>query len=346
MTSRSGELGPARVQSPRRPGRYPHQVTDSGLGALTIRPITGPRELELFCRLSYVLDDELAGDLDAGRRRPEWMWIALRRGRVVARAAWWRRESRGEPALLDVFDIADDADDPGRVEVGAQLLEAALATIVSADGRPPPYVRFIPPDWREDAGARRIVEHRVATLERLGARLLVERLRLEWQAGTPISAPSRRLEFRPVADRAELVELMTRALDGTLDAHSREALRRGEAAEVAADHYDSELAGYSSPHEWWRVATLADGEPVGFVIPARNAYNPIIAYIGVVPTHRGKGYIDDILAEGTRILAEQGAPRIRASTDLDNAPMAAAFERNGYVVFERQLDMTWGSGDS
>ena len=48
-----------------------------------------------------------------------------------------------------------------------------------------------------------------------------------------------------------------------------------------------------------------------------------------------------ILAEGTRILAENNAPRIRASTDLDNVPMAAAFQRCGYIVFERQIDMTW-----
>jgi RimJ/RimL family protein N-acetyltransferase len=57
--------------------------------------------------------------------------------------------------------------------------------------------------------------------------------------------------------------------------------------------------------------------------------------------HRGNGYVDDILAEGTRILAGQDAPRIRASTDLGNTPMANAFERAGYVNFEREITMTW-----
>jgi RimJ/RimL family protein N-acetyltransferase len=80
---------------------------------------------------------------------------------------------------------------------------------------------------------------------------------------------------------------------------------------------------------------------VGFVIPARNSYNPIIAYIGVLPEHRGRGHIDDLLAEGTRILAEQGVPRIRASTDLGNVPMAQAFQRAGYVNFEREINMAW-----
>jgi hypothetical protein len=42
------------------------------------------------------------------------------------------------------------------------------------------------------------------------------------------------------------------------------------------------------------------------------------------------GYVDDILAEVTRVHAERGAARITATTDLGNAPMAAAFGRAGY----------------
>jgi RimJ/RimL family protein N-acetyltransferase len=98
---------------------------------------------------------------------------------------------------------------------------------------------------------------------------------------------------------------------------------------------------YRSPRQWWRIATLPGGEPVGFVTPARNDYNPVIGYLGVLPAHRGQGYIDDILAEGTRILAAGGVPRIRAATDLGNVPMAKAFQRAGYVNFERELNMTW-----
>jgi RimJ/RimL family protein N-acetyltransferase len=108
-----------------------------------------------------------------------------------------------------------------------------------------------------------------------------------------------------------------------------------------ASGYESELALYKSPRDWWRVATRPGGEPVGFVVPARNAYNPIIAYIAVLPAHRGNGYIDDILAEGTRVLAEQDVPRIRASTDLGNVPMANAFRRAGYSDFKREINMTW-----
>jgi hypothetical protein len=34
-------------------------------------------------------------------------------------------------------------------------------------------------------------------------------------------------------------------------------------------------------------------------------------------------------------------PLIRASTDLGNVPMAAAFHRAGWVTREHQIDMIW-----
>jgi RimJ/RimL family protein N-acetyltransferase len=311
---------------PARGGRRPR-------GGLIIRAISGRDELDLFCRLTYTLDDELADDLDAGRRRPEWMWVALRGDRLVARAAWW---GEAEPELLDVFDVED-----GAVDDGIALLETALGAVVPAGGTPPEYIRFVPPDWRERPESRRVVEERLAAISRMGARPMVERLRLEWRPGTPIAAPTGRLHFRQTHGRDEMVALMTRVLHGTLDAHSRDDLTHMAPAEAASAHYDRELAEYRSPKAWWRVATLADGEPVGFVTPARNDYNPIIGYIAVVPEHRGNGYVDELLAEGTRILAADDVPRIRASTDEGNAPMAAAFARAGYVTFERSINWTW-----
>jgi RimJ/RimL family protein N-acetyltransferase len=306
---------------------------------LIVRSITGPNEFELFRRLPYSLNHELPEDLDSGRRRPEWMWVALRGDRLVTRAAWWGQPEHDRPFLLDLFDL--DGGSPDRVEVGARLLTAAIAEVVPAGGHPPEYVRFVPPDWRGDNAARRVVDDRMAVLELVGARLFVERLRLEWRPGTPIPEQSGRLRHRPVRDRGELTALMTLVLDGTLDAHSQADLVRMTPEQAAVAHYERELANYRSPRGWWRVATLPDGEPVGFVTPARNDYNAIIGYLGVVPTHRGNGYIDDLLAEGTHLLAAQRVPRIRAATDLGNFPMAGAFKRAGYVNFERSINMTW-----
>jgi RimJ/RimL family protein N-acetyltransferase len=302
---------------------------------LTLRPITGPGELDLFNSLPYVLNDEVDGDVAAGRRRPEWLWLALRGDRVVARAGWWSRAGDQHPRFMDIFDIDGDAED------GVRLLKAALPAVVPAGATPPGYGRFLPADWRDDQQIRRAVDDRMGALERVGAKLFVERLRLEWRPGTPVAEPGDRLAFRPVRNPGELIELMTLVLDGTLDAHSRDDLTRMTPAQAAQEQYQDELDRYASPHEWWRIATLPDGEPVGFVIPAHNGYNPIIAYLAVLPAHRGHGYVHDVLAAGTSLLAAQNVPRIRAATDVGNAPMAAAFARAGYVIFERQIDMTW-----
>lgn len=307
----------------------------------TIRPITSPEELPLFTRLPYFLDQELADDLADGRRRPEWMWVALRGDRLLARAAWWARSAGEAPLLLDVFDIDDTAPAADRTDAGVRLLCTAMAALFPSAAHPPAYCRFVPSDWRESETERRVVEDRMSVLERTGARFLVERLRLEWRQGTPLPRPGTRLAFRAASDPEKLVGLMASALEGTLDAHSRAALRHRSGPDVARRHFEDELAQYSSPRDWWRVATLPDGEPVGFVVPAHNDHNAIIAYLAVLPAHRGKGYVDDILAEGTRVLAECGVPRVRAATDVGNTPMAAAFRRAGYVNFERDIDMTW-----
>ncbi|MGX1486444.1 GNAT superfamily N-acetyltransferase [Streptomyces griseus] len=310
---------------------------------LTIRPLTGADELGLFRRLSYVLDHELADDLATGRRRPEWMWVALRGDRVLGRLSWWTGQEGGSPQFLDFFDLDDTLPEPERGAIGLELVEKATAAVVPAGSPRPEYGRFIPPDWREDPAAREIVEARIRVMEASGARMLVERLRLEWRAGTPVPPDSGRLVFRQVSGREDLVALMAPVMEGTLDAHGQADLASGLSAREAAEkQYDEEFAGLRTPREWWRVAELPSGEPVGFVVPARNNYYPMISYIGVLPAHRGHGYIDDILAEGTRVLAAQdGVERIRAATDLGNVPMAKSFARLGYVNFERAFDMVW-----
>jgi RimJ/RimL family protein N-acetyltransferase len=311
-----------------------------------IRPITGPAELDLFNQFPYVLNQEVPADLVAGRRRPERLWLAHRGGRVLARLAWWALPDAASPFLLDIFDVH-----PSTMDVGVALLRTAFEATLAAGEPPPDYIRFVPPGWRDHDQARELVDSRIGALEQTGARLFVERLRLQWSDGAPVPRPSGRLRFRPADDREELVSLMAQVLTGTLDAHSRRDLQRacaatpGDAAasaqRVAADQYDHEFLSYDSPRDWWQIATRPGGEPVGFVIPARNSYHAIIAYVGVLPEHRGRGYIDDLLAEGTRILAAQGVPRIRAATDLGNVPMARAFQRAHYENFERQLNMTW-----
>ena len=307
----------------------------------TVRPLTGRDELDLFRGLSYALDAELDTDLAEGRRRPGWMWVAHRGDRLLARLAWWSRPGADRPLLLDILDVDDTLPRADRLDLGEHLLRTAMSAVLDPGAPVPEYSRFVPPDWRDVPDVRRRVEDRMAVAGRTGARLFVERLRFNRAPGDPVPGPTGRLVFRTPRGEGELTGLMARVLEGTLDAHSLHDLTTMTAEEAAAAQYADELARYRSPRGWWRVAELPDGDPVGFVIPAHNGYNPVIAYIAVLPEHRGKGYVDEILAEGTRVLTAQDVPRIRAATDLGNVPMARAFARAGYVDFEREINMTW-----
>ncbi len=71
---------------------------------------------------------------------------------------------------------------------------------------------------------------------------------------------------------------------------------------------------------------------------SKNPTSPVIGYIGVVPEHRGQGYVDDLLAAGTDTLRRAGAEQVRADTDIHNVPMAAAFRRAGYAEFARRRE--------
>ena len=74
------------------------------------------------------------------------------------------------------------------------------------------------------------------------------------------------------------------------------------------------------------------------MMPARNPTSAVINFIGVVLEHRGRGYVDDVLAEGTDALHAAGAKFVRADTDTRNLPMAAAFGRAGYAEFAKRRE--------
>jgi RimJ/RimL family protein N-acetyltransferase len=122
--------------------------------------------------------------------------------------------------------------------------------------------------------------------------------------------------FRRVAEGSlDVTTVVGRAAVGA-DRQAREAMR----------HY----LGMPGPRDWWRLAYTPQGSLAGLAIPSRNPDGPVAGYLGVVPELRGHGYVDDLLAEITHLLARAGALQIQADTDLVNRPMAAAFERARY----------------
>jgi len=273
---------------------------------------------------------------EGGEYRPEWTWVALRAGHVVARAAHWAGPGDAEPMLLDWFDFA-----PGERDAGVRLLREMEPRV--------DFELVLPPGWRTDAPVRAAAEARIEAATAAGYRPLVERFRYQWTPEYGLPAHPRRLVFRPEEDDEVILDVLRRVQHGTLDAHARRAIdgagpdaRAGieRAAREDLDH----LRWLDSPREWWRLARTPDGELAGLHVPGAVPSGPAVAFIGVVPEQRGHGYAYELLADCTRQLVASGAGSIAASTDLGNAPMAAAFARAGYPVVQHRYCMTAEGG--
>ncbi|MFG3427786.1 GNAT family N-acetyltransferase [Streptomyces californicus] len=263
---------------------------------------------------------------EGGEYRPDWTWVALRDGTVVARAAWWAAPDDTAPVALDWFDFAD-----GEEEAGAELLR-----------RSPLRAEFsllVPPGWREMPEVRAAAEARIDAARAAGMEVLVERYRYEWTPDCPLPERPGRLTFRPEPDDAVILDVLRRCHSVTLDAHARRAIAGPGGLDAAAQAELDIFHWFPSPREWWQLAFTRDGEVAGIHVPAHNPNGPCIGFIGVVPEARGHGYGYDLLVECTRFLVERGAESIAGATDRGNTPMAAAFARAGHPVAQERIDL-------
>lgn len=301
------------------------------MSALTFRPLTAG-ESALFTSLPDpgVVGRPLLGHAFAtrdagGEYRPEWSWIALRDGRVVARAAWWGKDTDTRPVALEWLDFADGEQD------------AAVALLRAAPLRAE-YDLLLPVGWRAEPEVRAAAEARMAAAERAGMRRLVERYRYTWVAGRdPLPSRTGRLVCRPEPDDAAFRAVMARIMEGTLDAHDRRTLDE-QGLEAALDETIGILDWMADATAWRRIAYTPDGEVAGLHVPARNPGGPCVGFIAVVPEQRGHGYGYDLLVECTHDLVDRGATRIAAATDQTNLPMAAAFARAGYPITQERVN--------
>lgn len=296
---------------------------------LVVRPLEAGEEA-LFTSLPdrglvgrTLLGDDFAEMAAKGEYRPEWTWVALRDGVVVARAAWWARPDDEAPIALDWFDFTD-------FDAGVHLLKTAP---LRAE-----YSLTTPPAWPDDPAVAHEVNVRVEAAEKAGYRKLVERYRFRWTPECGLPEKPGRLEFRPEPDDDVIFEVFKRVHVGSLDAHVRHTVAEKGLDAAAQEDLDI-MRWMPAPREWWRLAYTPEGELVGLTLPSRNVYDPVVGYIAVLPEHRGHGYAYDLLVEATHDLVGYGADRIVAGTDVGNVPMVKAFAKAGYPVTQHRIDL-------
>ncbi|MEV4165949.1 GNAT family N-acetyltransferase [Nonomuraea dietziae] len=284
--------------------------------------------------VSWIPADRYLAELAEGMYRPEWTWIAEAGDRVVGRALWWGQSDSEHPIALDCLHLDPSAGD--RVSVAAGLLEAGHAAFARQGApKPPLYNLTLPNGWRDDAAVASAVAWRKEAARAAGLTDEVERLRLEWTPEIGVPETKGRLRFAEASDE-EFLEVFQLIAVGSLDAETRRNVAAMGAVEAAREEMEFYLER-PGKRSWWRIAYTQDGAVAGLAIPSATPYNVNVGYLGIVPEMRGQGYVDDVLAEITRIHADNGAELITATTDTTNAPMAAAFARAGYRNSEIRL---------
>jgi len=251
-----------------------------------------------------------------------WCLVAEEGDRWLGRAFLRAAPKGNEQIFVHFFDV--DLDEPQADAVARSLIDAALEAPGADDERTLLFALDDPHPWHPEPRRRR------GWFEQAGFTLARDALRWEWPKGRSLPASRGTLSFRPIEEVGEAAFLAAIASvsDGTLDARLREMRSRLGREDDAAEHFRL-LSSLRHAPGWFQLA-YSDEELAGLIACAGGSDVVFVAYVGVVPELRGRGLVDELLAQATRMLVDAGEETIRADTDAANAPMAKAFERSGY----------------
>jgi RimJ/RimL family protein N-acetyltransferase len=296
----------------------------------------GTNELDLFIDAAGSPDHrkEIEQYLDrmfaAGSMRPEWCFLAEEGDRLLGRVAFWTLPSMEEPFALVLLDVDWEGD---YAAVSTRLLGYTLDAARALGAEDIEHVIDTPPMRPQ---FQHHAQKRIELLKSAGFYLRRETGRYEWRETEPPTEPGR-LSFLALEEVGEeiFIEAMEKVSEGTLDREIR-AEREKLGTKRAAQEFFDDAGRVQHDTSWWHLAYAPNGELAGLIMPAGPPGFLTIFYVGVVPHMRGRGYVNDLLAAGTATLLEAGNKNDKpliADTDVSNAPMAAAFERAGWIRF-------------
>ena len=265
---------------------------------------------------------------DDGEGRPAWTFVGLHAGRPVARVGYLVNDTVSNPTWLGtlppqeltVFGLEAWGDDPaGEMEQvirrSRELLGDALPETLEIAANP---------------ARHRNAQLRMSAAGALGLALFQEKEGVLWvDEGRSPEVPDR-LRFLGLDEVGEAAygEVMARICEGTLDRNDRYYY-----SHVGPEHWAAQMMVFADPglRHLWMLAERA-GQRVGYVAmtPFDDTGTATIAHIGVLPEHRGNGYVSDLLAAGTAAARGAGFSRILSDVDTLNQPMLAAMERAGH----------------
>ncbi len=290
----------------------------------TLRSISAPAEFTVPGA------PDLAGDLseawEDGSGRPEWSFVLEDDGTSIGRVAFvvdptCPPEYLGDlpPDELHVFDLWL----PDDTALAGGLVVKALARI--ADSVPDRL------QLRTNRDIHAQVDQRLEMAGALDLVLFQEKEGFLWSDdGSDLEVPFR-LSFRSIDD------VGPRHYRDVFAGVARETLDRNDQwyrHRMSERDWASVMMTYSNEDDapMWLEGRLPDGRPVGIVAVSDfgRPGTATITYVGVLPPHRGNGYIDDLIAAGTAAAGQLGFTSILSDVDVENHPMVAAMERSGH----------------
>ncbi len=144
-------------------------------------------------------------------------------------------------------------------------------------------------------------------------------------------ADLRCVPYNELADPAALHETLLRTYEGTEDCPEISGVRGVE--EIIAGH---RAQGKHDPARWWLA--LAGGRPVGVLllceVPEWAAWD--VAYVGVVPEARGRGYGRALMHKAVAEARADGVARLTLSVDVRNRRAWRLYTDLGFEPHDRR----------
>nr|MBA3480931.1 GNAT family N-acetyltransferase [Pirellulales bacterium] len=209
-------------------------------------------------------------------------------------------------------------------EVPAALLRAAAA-LVDAHGIPLAQMVVGERDGYSEEQNERGGFPRFAALQYLFAELSP-------RSGAGEQRGALQLVSRAGDEPQRLGELLEQTYLGTLDCPGLDGIR--PMSDVLEGY---RRQGRHSPDDWYFVQQ--NGVDVGALLLAEHPGfgNWELVYMGVIPAARGQKHGDAIIRFALEVAARRGAERLVLAVDEVNAPALCAYERAGFVAWDRRL---------
>ncbi|HEX5013764.1 MAG TPA: GNAT family N-acetyltransferase [Candidatus Limnocylindrales bacterium] len=214
-------------------------------------------------------------------------------------------------------------DEREAVEIGRRLVVEGIGALPSSVIALDAYAN---PEYMTGSDVRR------AVFEAAELPLFQEKEGFQWSPETSPPPPVEpRLTYRSVveAGRDIYARTMSGCTEGSLDRQDRYY-----AALVGRDLWGPEMLNFLTDDDadGWLLGYDSGGDVAGYVAIGGfgDETRGTIIHVGVLPEHRGNGYIVELLHAGNEASLRRRFATVVSDVDVENPPMMAAMERAGH----------------